>query len=273
MRLFSMNLYPVVFLLAFLPCYLRAQINIGGNEDTEIGIIEQLDSYIPEDITLISETGDTLQTKDLLGLPTVLSLVYYRCPGICTPLMDGLANVIKKTDLIIGKDYQVVTVSFNPREGSELAMRKKRNYVNVLDLQEVEEGWIFYTADSANIARLTESVGFKYKSAGNDYLHVGTLIFIAPDGKITRYLNGTRFLPFEFKMAVLETTKGQSGPTINKVLQYCYAYDPQGQAYVLNITRIAGVFITLILFIIFISLVIRSIIKKSRTNKHALSNE
>ncbi len=273
MTLFSKYLNAAVFLLTIYPCYISGQNVSTDSEDTEIGIIEQLDSYLPKDIVLISETGDTLQTKDLLGVPTVLSLVYFRCPGICTPLMDGLASVIKRTDLTIGKDYQVVTVSFNPREGTELAMRKKRNYVNVLALEEVEEGWTFYTTDSSNIARLTQSVGFKYKKAGNDFLHAGTLIFISPEGKITRYLNGTQFLPFEFKMALLESSKGQSGPTINKVLQYCYAYDPKGQSYVLNITRVAGVFITLILFTIFISLVIRSFIKKSRTNKHALSNE
>jgi protein SCO1 len=273
MSLFNMNLFRVLILIVLLPYYLSGQDNYKNIENSEIGIIEQLDSYLPGDITLISETGDTIQTKDLLGLPTVLSLVYFRCPGICTPLMDGLASVIKKTDLMIGEDYQVVTVSFNPREGSELALRKKSNYVNLLGLEEVKEGWTFYTSDSSNISQLTESVGFRYKQSGNDYLHVGTLIFIAPDGKITRYLNGTRFLPFEFKMAVLETTKGQSGPTINKVLQYCYAYDPKGQSYVLNITRVAGVFITLILFTIFISLVIRSFIIKSRTKKNALPNE
>lgn len=273
MRSFIMNLLGVVIILLLSPYYLSGQNSSDGTLETEIGIIEKLDSYLPQDIVLISERGDTLQTKDLLGVPTVLSLVYFRCPGICTPLMDGLANVIKKTDLTIGEDYQVITVSFNPREGTELALRKKMNYVNVLNLDEVQEGWTFYTTDSSNIAQLTQSVGFRYQQVANDYLHVGTLIFIAPDGKITRYLNGTRFLPFEFKMAVLETTKGQSGPTINKVLQYCYAYDPQGQSYVLNVTRIAGVFITLILFTIFISLVIRSVIKKSRINKQALSNE
>ncbi len=134
--------------------------------------------------------------------------------------------------------------------------------MNVLELEEIKEGWIFFTADSTNIARLTESVGFKYKRTGNDYIHAGTLIFLSSDGKITRYLNGTRFLPFEFKMALIETSKGKSGPTINKVLQYCYSYDPEGQQYVLNITRVAGVFITFILLIIFVSLVVRSFKKK-----------
>jgi protein SCO1/2 len=268
-----MNFYKLFFFVALFPYYLSGQNNSAAAEDLEVGIIEQLDNYLPGDIKLVSEVGDTIQTKELLGKPTVLSLVYFRCPGICTPLMDGLADVIKKTDLTIGKDYQVVSVSFNPHEGTQLAMRKKTNYVNILGLEKIKDGWTFYTSDSSNIARLTESVGFRYKKTGNDYLHVGTLIFISADGKITRYLNGSRFLPFEFKLAILETTKGKSGPTINKVLQYCYAYDPEGQTYVLNITRVAGVFITLILFTIFISLVVRSYIKKSKNNKQVLDNE
>jgi protein SCO1 len=234
--------------------------------EIEVGVIEQLDTYIPRDIQLISETGERVELGSLLGKPTVLSLVYYRCPGICSPLMDGLATVIEKSGLSLGDDYQVITVSFDPREGPELAMRKKKNYFNVLELDEMEEGWNFYVTDSANSARLTQSVGFYYQAVGNDFTHTGTLIFISPQGKITRYLNGTRFLPFEFKMAVVESSKGQSGPTINKVLQYCYSYDPEGQQYVLNITRVAGIIITSILMLLFISLVLRSVIKKIKHN-------
>jgi protein SCO1 len=230
-------------------------------DEPEIGISEQLDKYVPRDITLISENNDTVQTGELFGTPTVLSLVYYRCPGICTPLMDGLADVIKQSGLSIGKDYKIITVSFNPKEGTELARRKKNNYVNLLGLQALKDGWTFYTTDSANIARLTQSVGFNYKQSGNDYMHVGTLIFLSPDGKITRYLNGTHFLPFEFKMALIEASEGKSGPTINKVLQYCYSYDPAGQGYVLSVTRVAGILITFILIIFFISLALRSAIR------------
>lgn len=257
-----MNIKKWLLLGLLYPISLYSETPLEVEKEIEVGIIERLDKYVPSDITLISENGDTVTTGDLFGMPTVLSLVYYRCPGICTPLMDGLASVIKKTDLKIGTDYQVVTVSFNPREGAELAKRKKSNYVNVLELEEVEDGWMFYTTDSLNIARLTQSVGFYYKRAGNDYTHTGTLIFLSDEGKITRYLNGTRFLPFEFKMAVVETSRGKSGPTINKVLQYCYSYDPEGQGYVLNITRVAGVIITFILALLFISLVVRSILKK-----------
>ena len=111
---------------------------------------------------------------------------------------------------------------------------------------------------------LTQSVGFRYKQSGNDFMHVGTLIFLSPDGKITRYLNGTHFLPFEFKMAVVEASKGQSGPTINKVLQYCFSYDPAGHAYVLNITRVVGILITFLILVLLISLLIRTAIKNRR---------
>lgn len=257
-----MNLYKLLFLLILIPCYLSGQVSEVENSDIEIGIIEKLDSYLPNDITLISENGDTINTGSIFTMPTILSLVYYRCPGICTPLMDGLADVIKKSDMEIGSDYQVITVSFNPIEGTALALQKKTNYVNALGLEEVKKGWTFYTSDSANIAQLTSSVGFRYKKTGNDFLHAGTLIFISDEGKITRYLNGTRFLPFELKMAVIETSKGKSGPTINKVLQYCYGYDPEGHKYVLNITRVAGIIITFILLLLFISLVVRSVAKK-----------
>jgi protein SCO1/2 len=247
-----------------LPCIIYGQSEAPETDDLEIGIVEKLDSYIPSDIVLVSENGDTFTTGELIDKPTILSLVYYRCPGICTPLMDGLAEVVKKSDLTVGEDYQIITVSFNPREGTALALQKKTNYMNVLNLQEAADGWTFFTTDSLNIARLTKSVGFRYKSTGNDYIHAGTLIFVSSDRKITRYLNGTRFLPFEFKMAVIETSKGKSGPTLNKVLQYCYSYNPEGQGYVLNITRVAGVIITFILLIIFVALLLRTLKSKRK---------
>ena len=257
-----MKVLFIVWIGLLIPFLLRSQDPASRSDVPEIGIIEQLDSYLPGDIRLVTENGDTVMTGQLFDKPVVLNLVYFRCPGICTPLMDGLADVILKSGLEIGKDYKVITVSFDPREGTQLARQKKNNYLKVTGLEAAREGWMFHTADSANIARLTASVGFRYKRTGNDYIHAGTLIFISPDRKITRYLNGVRFLPFEFKMAVLETSRGQSGPTINKVLQYCYTYNPKGHVYTLNITRVAGTVITFLLLGLFVSLVIRSFRKK-----------
>ncbi|MDQ2180287.1 SCO family protein [Marinifilum sp. D714] len=245
--------------LAFL---LQSFISVGQNTkelyyDFEVGVIEHLEEYIPEDIMITNEAGQLVNLKKQINKPTALIFVYYRCPGICSPLMDGLAEVIEKSDLELSEDYQVITISFDPTETIDLAIKKKNNYKSLVKGKNTEEGWSFFTADSLNIAKATQSMGFRYKKTGNDYTHAATVIVLSPEGKITRYLNGTYFLPFEFKLAMLEASKGQAGPTINKILQYCYSYDPVGQAYVLNITKITGTIILAMGIIIFLLLVIR----------------
>ena len=157
-----------------------------------------------------------------------------------------------------------MTISFDPTETTDLAIKKKNNYKLLVEGKNTTDGWKFFTADSLNIAKATESMGFRYKKAGNDFTHAATVIVLSPDGKITRYLNGTYFLPFEFKLAMLEASKGQSGPTINKILQYCYSYDPVGQAYVLNITKITGTIILAMGLIVFLLLIIRKPRRKTQ---------
>ncbi|RUT79381.1 SCO family protein [Ancylomarina longa] len=250
--------------LAFLfqSLILFAQKNKDLYYDFEVGVIEHLNDTIPNDIQLINEKGETVSLKAQIDKPTALIFVYFRCPGICSPLMDGLADVIQKSDLKLAKDYQVLTISFDPSETTDLAVKKKNNYKSLITGQNTQEGWQFFTADSANIAEATKMMGFRYKKTGNDYTHAATVIVISPEGKITRYLNGTYFLPFEFKLAMLEASKGQAGPTINKILQYCYSYDPVGHAYVLNITKITGAIILLMGLIVFLLLIIRKPRKK-----------
>ncbi len=228
-----------------------------AQQSLEIGVEEKLNNFIPLDAFLFDINGDTVYLRDIYDKPTILNFVYYRCPGICSPLMDGLAEVIDKSDLVIGEDYQAITISFDPRESSMLAERKKNNYQNLMEKSEqAAKGWTFYTGDSANIARLTDAVGFRYKAVGNDFIHSATLVITSPEGKITRYMNGIYFLPFELKMSIIDANEGKAGPTINKVLQYCYSYDPEGQEYVLNITKVAGTLILFIGVIIFLVLVL-----------------
>ena len=153
-------------LLVLIPCHLNGQTAITPQE-TEIGIEEHLDEYIPLDIMVIDEKNQTTNLAALIDKPTIINLVYYRCPGICSPLMEGLADVMDKVDLELGKDYQVLTISFDPRESIELAHRKKNNYLNLMSSPEpAREHWKFFVSDSANIARLTDAVGFKYKKTG-----------------------------------------------------------------------------------------------------------
>lgn len=258
----------LLVLLAIAPAIAtRGQSSVVDDRTTspEIGVIEHLDEYLPDGIRLVGEDSVSVQLTDLIDKPTVLNFVYYRCPGICSPLMEGLAEVMDKSDLKPGIDYQVLTISFDPSETLDLALRKKSNYLNLVNRkEEIAQGWKFFISDSASIATATNAVGFKYKKIGNDFQHAASVMIISPDGKITRYLNGLYFLPFDFKMAIIEANKGQSGPTINKIMQFCYSYDPVGQTYVLNVTKITGTLILFVAMLFFLYLIFKP--KRKITN-------
>ena len=245
--------YSVIALLTFLVSF---SIHAQSDADVEIGVIEKLDNYIPMDAKIVNENGDTVIIGDLIDKPTILNFVYFRCPGICSPLMDGLADAMDGTDLVLGEDYQALTISFDPREATFLAVKKKNNYLALMKKKEqAQKGWLFFTGDSSNISNLTEATGFRYKPTGNDFIHAATLIIVDPTGKITRYMNWIYFLPFELKMSIIDANKGKSGPTINRVLQFCYSLDPEGQKYVLNITKVSAtliIFLAVVLFLVLI---------------------
>jgi protein SCO1 len=232
-------------------------------KDPEIGIVEHLDEFLPTDIYLIDESNRRVKLTDLIDKPTIINWVYFRCPGICSPLMEGLAKVMDESDMVPGVDYQVLTISFDPRETIDLGIKKKTNYLNLVNKKEaIAKGWHFFVSDSLSIAKGTNATGFKYKRTGNDFTHAASICVVSPKGKITRYLNGIYFLPFDLKMAVVESSKGMSAPTINKIMQYCFSYDPVGQAYVLNVTKISGTLILFFAFVFFLVLIFKPKRKK-----------
>jgi protein SCO1 len=208
-------------------------------KNAEVGITEHLDEYVPADIMLTDQNGKLVNLKQLIDKPTVLCFVYYRCPGICSPLMNGLAEVMASTGMVLGKDYQAVTISFDSRENYELGQKKRNTYLKKLKGQD-GSGWTFLTGDSANIAKATQALGFGFKFVNNEFMHEGALIMISPEGKITRYLKGISFVPFEFKLALIEASEGKSAPTIIKVLKFCYSYDRKTERYSLEVTRITA---------------------------------
>lgn len=211
-----------------------------GMLDPEVGISEKLGAFVPTDIQLFDESGDLITLSQLLDKPVLLNLVYYRCPSICNPLMSSIAEVLRKVDMKAGEEFAVITVSFDVTDTPKLAAEKKKNYFNTLPPDFPEAGWRFMTADSANIAALTNAVGFKYVKEGNLFVHSAALVALSPEGKIVRYLYGLYYLPFDFKMAMLEASEGRVGPTVSRVLLYCFSFDPEGRKYVFNITRVAG---------------------------------
>ena len=146
-------------------------------------------------------------------------------------------------DLEIGKDYQILTVSFDYTERPEMASDKKDNYLSGIKKAVDPNGWRFFTGDSVNVHRFTDAMGFYYQQSGKEWIHPTALIAVSPDGKITRYLYGIHQLPLDVKLAVMEASQGHSAPTISKVLNMCYTYDPEGQHYVFNFVHVGGVVI------------------------------
>ncbi len=235
----------------------HAQIDQSG----DVGITEHLGDKIPLDLKFVNDKFDTVTLRKLITKPTILSFVYFDCPGLCSPLLEGLGSVIQKTDLELGKDYQVITISFNFRDTPQKAKEKKERFTQRYSKGK-SDGWIFLTTDSLTITKITGAVGFKTKAVGLDFVHPSAIMAISPQGMVTRYLYGISFLPIDFKMAIIEANKEQPRPTIQKILMFCYSYDQDNKRFALDITKVAG---TLIIFFIVVFVVIFLIKPKRKT--------
>lgn len=253
------NILLALLILVFTPVF--GQQNI---PDGDLGVYEHLDDYLPEDLVFTNLDGQEILLKDIIDKPTVLSFVYFNCPGICSPLLGGITEVIERSDMQLGKDYQVVTISFDPTDTPELGIQKKENYIHSIKDKVDTDHWIWLVGDQENITKATDATGFKYIPQGKDFIHAATIIAISPDGKITRYLHGTYFLPFDLKMSMVEAGKGISSPTVNRVLEFCFSYDPQGKKYVFNVTRVAGIIILFLALVLLVSLFLMK--KKNKTS-------
>jgi protein SCO1/2 len=236
------------------------------DQQMQIGFVEKQGQYANLNVKLVNETGDTVILKDIINKPTILNLVYFRCPGTCSPLMWGISKFIDAVDLELGKDYQVLTISFDPSETIDLGIQKKASYLSTMQKKESGTGWLFFVSDSINIAELTQSVGYSYKKINNEYVHPTGLIALAADGKIVRYLRGIDFLPFDIKITLVEAAEGKIGPSINRLLAICYSYDDQGNKFVFNVTRVSAIVILFFVVVIFIILAL-SRVKFLKKNK------
>ncbi len=230
-----------------------------SNDKIEIGVDEKLGNTIPLDVTFNDEEGNQVTLKELITGPTVLALVYYNCPGICNPLMFELSNVMNKSDMEPGYDYNVIAISIDKFENPEKAREKKKEMLSGFDKEISPESWRFLTGSIENIKAVTNAAGFYFKREGAELRHAGTLIFLDKSGKICRYLfpsytenHGYGILPFDFKMAIIETSESRVTPTVARFLRFCFSYDPEGDRYALNITRIFGAAILLFAGIFFL---------------------
>lgn len=261
-------LLATVLLAAFSAITTRAKADEQkvkvGIEDTQF-----LGKYVPLDAEFTNSDGYKKSLRELITKPTVLALVYYHCPGICSPLLTNLSKVVDECDLVPGENYNILSISFDPTESFNVAAKWKKQYLDGMDKKVPQDAWHFMVGDSTNIKKLTNSVGFYYKPDGNgDFIHSGCLIMLSPEGKITRYLMGTQYLPFDFKMAITESSKGIATPPIAKVLATCFSYDPKGNKYVFDFNKVTGaaVFLFAGIFLTFLIIKGRKKSKKGADN-------
>jgi protein SCO1/2 len=259
-----MKLIKLFLAVALLHIYFASFAQFPGSKPSDVGIFEHLDDTIPLDLTFLNEEGALVKLGDYINKPTLLSFVYFDCPGLCNPLLDGVNEVVGKIDMQLGIDFDVVTISFNPGDSPQKAADKKKNFATTLTNNN-KQHWNFLVGDTASVNGILNAVGYKVKKVGVDYLHPSAIVMVSPTGKITRYLYGTYFLPFDLKMAVTEASKGISSPTISRVLEYCFSYDPQGQKYKLQITKVSATIILFFALLLFIFLLLKP--KKKNNQK------
>jgi protein SCO1/2 len=235
-----------ILLTALLSVALSAVAGVAayGDQGPETGpgpgINEKLGETLPLDLTLTDDKGRTVVLRDLITKPTVLNFVYYTCSHTCPALLSGLSDVLSKVEIAPGRDFSVLTISFDETDTRELAAQKKADYQKAAGREFPDGSWNFLTADKETIMKITKAAGFGFRRAPNGFAHPVALIVVSPKGKITRYLYGIKFLPMDLTLAITEASKGLAVPTVNKILLYCYSYDPAGRRYVFNILKITG---------------------------------
>lgn len=206
----------------------------------QIGIDQRIGEHVPLDLELVDEQGNTVQLSQYFGRrPVLLSLVYLRCPMLCNMTADGLVKSLKVLKFDVGREFEVLTVSFDPREGPELAAAAKETALERYNRQGAAEGWHFLTGRQEEIERLAKAVGFRYvwDEARGQYAHAAGIMVITPEGKISHYLHGVEFPPRDVRLAVVEASQGKVGSITDQVMLLCYQYDPTTGKYGLLIYR------------------------------------
>lgn len=211
----------------------------------EVGLDEQIGSVIPLDVTFQDEQGRAVKLSELITVPTLIAPVYFSCPNVCSFLQGDLARVLPQIRLTPGKDYRVLSISFDDRDGPAEAAKARQTYRTAMNAPFPEDGWRFLTGDEVTIRRLLDTAGYRFARRDNDFLHPVAVFVVTPDGRIVRYLHGTRMLPLDVTLAFTEAAEGRLGGTIRKVVQFCFSYDPAGRRYVFNLLRVSAVAVLL----------------------------
>jgi protein SCO1/2 len=231
----------------------------------DVRIDQRLNEQLPLDAVFRDEDGTQVKLGDFFGKkPVVLALVYYSCPMLCDQVLNGMTSsldVLKSFD--IGKEFEVVTVSFDPKEGPDLARQKKETYLKWYKRDGAAAGWHFLTGDQANISRLTDAAGFHYKwdEKTNQFIHASGIMVVTPEGKLARYFYGIEYAPRDLRLGLVEASASRIGNPVDQLLLYCYHYDPASGKYgavVINIIRLGGAVTLLAIVAMFVVFKLRA---------------
>jgi protein SCO1/2 len=242
----------------------------------QVGIEQHLDGQIPPGLAFRDESGKAVHLGDYFGKkPAILNLVYYQCPMLCGEVLSGMTSSLGMVNFDIGKEFDVITVSIDPREGPDLAIEKKNTFIQRYRRAGAEKGWHFLTGNQENITALAKAAGFgyEYDEATGQFAHATAIMVLTPEGKISRYLYGVEYPPKDVRLALVEASQHKIGGVVDQILLYCYHYNPATGKYgaiIANVLRIAGgVTVLIIGTFMFVMLRRDAVAKHSETERVA----
>jgi protein SCO1 len=206
-----------------------------------VGIEQHLDEQIPPNLTFRDEAGQTVQLADYFGKkPMILNLVYYQCPMLCGEVLSGLESALRVLKFDVGKEFDVLTISFDPKETPEMAATKKAEYLKRYGRAGAANGWHFLTGPQSSIDALTKAAGFQYQydSKSGQFAHATAIMVLTPEGKIAQYYYGVEFAPKDLRLGLVQASQNKIGNLVDEVLLYCYHYNPDTGKYGAIISRI-----------------------------------
>jgi protein SCO1/2 len=218
---------------------------------------QQLNAQVPPDLTFRDDSGKEVQIGDYFRRkPLILSLVYYECPMLCSMTLNGLTEALRALSFDVGKEFDVLTVSFEPKDTPAAAAAKKASYVKDYGRIAAAAGWHFLTGDERSIQALTDAVGYRYKwdTLTNQWAHVSAIMILTPDGRVSQYLYGLEFSARDIRLSLIQASQNKIGTVVDQLILYCYHYDPATGKYgfaIMTAIRLAG-FGTLLALTLFV---------------------
>lgn len=257
-RALRVNLVSLIILCGVAVNSLNAQIPVKPDqiprELNGIGLSEKLNAQVDPNLTFVDEKDQVVALKDYFGKgrPVVLNLVYYSCPMLCSMVLQGVVQSLKQVPYAPGQEIEVVTISFDPKENAALAAAKKTTILQEYGRPGADKGWHVLVDTDGNAKKLADQIGFRFKwdEETKQFAHPSVTMILTPDGRISRYLNGIDYPQRDMRLALAEASQGKIGTLSDRIMLFCYKYDPNSRSYVMaatNTMKLGGVLIVLVL--------------------------